>query len=120
MLHVTILMFKLLKGTNHNGFPVVDTKDNTFRGFITRNQLLILLERRQYSSDSIPGNELSVSPNHLCLSFDISGLLDFEYYTVLMNHKWKLSQVEKHLPPPEVQKDLSLDVTRCNPNPKLF
>jgi len=89
----------VLTNTRHNGFPVVskeeDGRERTFRGFITRNHLLILMERRQYSG---PGS----SP----------GILDFEYFTTLMNHKWKLSQVQKGLPPRNAQHEYILDVTR--------
>lgn len=43
---------KILTNTNHNGFPVVSndsvTRKRTFRGFILRKQLLILLEKKMY------------------------------------------------------------------------
>jgi len=91
---------KLLETTTHNGFPVVSNegpeRKKTYRGFILRNQLLILIQRQQYV-----GTDKTVP-----------GLLEYDYYISLLNHKWTFDKVKTSLPPKEVQKEMALDVRR--------
>jgi len=88
---------EVLKNTKHNGFPVVskdsDDKSKTYRGFILRKQLLILIHCKQYYPADSSG---------------ASGMIDYEYYMSQMNHSWKLEHVQ--LPPLDSQKDFALDL----------
>eukprot|EP01117_Protostelium_nocturnum_P016619 TRINITY_DN6623_c0_g1_i1.p1 TRINITY_DN6623_c0_g1~~TRINITY_DN6623_c0_g1_i1.p1 ORF type:complete len:804 (-),score=233.35 TRINITY_DN6623_c0_g1_i1:12-2423(-) len=88
-------IIRVLKTTNHNGFPVVSNegvgREKTFRGIILRKQLLILLDRQQYSQKE-----------------DEAVMLDFEYYLSLMNHKWELESIS--LPPKEIRGTLYMDI----------
>lgn len=57
----------ILRTTNHNGFPVVERESDerpcTYKGFIERKMLLILLERKLYHAnyDRPPGLLISES-----------------------------------------------------------
>jgi len=88
---------RVLERTKHHGFPIVTTDDKsrpkTFQGFILRKQLLNLLHRQIYQQ----------------LNFSPPGMLDYEHWLVVMNHKTIPLETIK-LPPKEVQDDLVMDV----------
>jgi len=57
---------------------------------------LVLLERQQYvSADGT-----------------IPGLLDYDYYITLMNHKWTYNKVKEKLPSVDLQEDMAVDLRR--------
>ncbi len=88
----------MLKSTTHNGYPVVknlgDDRPATYRGFILRKQLLILLEKNKFQV-KFPA---SATP----------ALLDYEEYISLLNKKWKLEEIK--LPAEAEWKNLILDL----------
>jgi chloride channel 7 len=91
---------EVLTSNEHNGFPVVVTKGpqrtKTFRGVITRKQLLILLATHKYHQKN--GNLSTLPP-----------VLEYEQYVILMNRKWHFDAI-RDLPPAESLKDFVLDL----------
>jgi len=90
------IIVEILRSNNHNGFPVI-TSDSaelpcTYRGFIERKLLLILLEQQQYHS----------------VSHDPPGLLSQDILLSLLNRKWRLSQIV--LPSVDEQEQYLLDL----------
>jgi hypothetical protein len=109
---------EILETTKHNGFPVVSyegpLRPKTYRGLITRTQLLVLLERYLSSRCKIFYSDvLVIRQQYAGKGYTSPGLLDYDYYITLMNHKWQLKDVAPHLPPKENQDDFELDVSRC-------
>jgi len=69
---------EILQNSKHNGFPVVqyesEERDRTYKGFILRKQLLILIEKQQYQ------------PRDTALS--AQEVLEYGQYVSLLNKKW--------------------------------
>jgi len=91
---------EVLTNNEHNGFPIVISKgpqrSKTYRGMISRKQLLILLATHKYHQKN--GNLSTLPP-----------VLDYEQYVVLMNRKWNFETI-RDLPPSETLKDFLLDM----------
>jgi len=88
---------EILKTTNHNGFPVVERESDerpfTYKGFIDRKVLLILLERKMYHAN------YDTAPD---------GVLDYSMMLTMVNRKWKLENMQ--LPSPADQDKYLLDL----------
>jgi len=89
-------IISILRSCSHNGFPVVSKTSEdlqfTYRGFVERKTLLILLDRQQYHN----------------AGHDAPGILHYDVLLSLMNRKWLLANI--NVPTPAEQEKYEMDI----------